>query len=493
MRNDWKPYTIHKEIQNALYAMGYDRPTSVQKEAMPPISEGKDVVIQGETGSGKTAAFAIPFIDQIAEEENRIQALVIVPTRELAVQVANEFSEIGRYKRLRALPVFGKQSLQRQKDQLKQRVHVVVATPGRLKDLLEKEAIKLESISWLVIDEADEMLQRGFLEDVEWIIDHVKKRRQTVFLSATIDEQLTPVIEKTMNQPVYVHAKQEVVLVSEVMQYHCVYRNKNESEETVNAIIEQLLIDLEPRTGIIFANTQQRVDALVYALKKEPRLRKRIIALHGGLPQKERLRRIEGIKNGEPWIVVATDLIARGIHIDGLSLVIHAELPVNPENYVHRNGRTGRAGMKGTVIALIEMAEQSRVASLITDKEPLGASFQWEDVAKRKGSMDSIKKELVVSNANQQVQRRQKEERKNYDIERIRLNIGKKKKLRAGDVVASVCSIHGIESDDIGIIDIRDTCTYVELFHNKGHVMLEQEGHLSVKGRIVKMKQLKNR
>lgn len=492
MKQTWEQHNINQEIMQALYGLGYDSPTSVQQEAMPFIQKGHDVIIQGETGSGKTAAFAIPIIDRIHEEEHTIQTLVLTPTRELSVQVAKEFSEIGRYKRLRALPVFGKQSIQRQKDQLKQRIHVVVATPGRLKDLIQKEYIQLSDIAYLVIDEVDEMFQRGFLEDVEWIIDRLPKHRQTVFLSATMSDTFLPIIENSMDQPVYVKTEKEDVLKAEVMHYHCIYKKENDVDHKVETMIQKVLTELNPRNGIIFANTQERVETLVKALKKDAKLRRRIYPLHGGLAQKERLRRIDGIKNGEPWIVVATDLIARGIHIDGLSLVIHAQLPTNPEMYIHRNGRTGRAGMRGTVITLIEELEERKQTLFVPSQDVL-ETFTWEDQRKRADIFEQIARQLATIDTMQQKQRQHKEERKHKDIERIRLNMGKKKKLRAGDVVATLCQIEGIGSDDIGIIDIRDTCTYIELFNNKGRLLLQQEDNLSIKGRSVKLKQLKNR
>ncbi|VDN48378.1 ATP-dependent RNA helicase DbpA [Petrocella atlantisensis] len=471
-----KMYGIGDDIGRALDVLGYNQPLAVQDRVMPHILEGKDLIVQSQTGSGKTAAFGIPIAEKLEMDENLPQVLVLTPTRELAVQVCEEIASIGRYKKIRCLPIYGKQPIHIQLRQLKQRVHVVVGTPGRLGDLIKRKHLVLEQIKYLVIDEADEMLKRGFLEDVEAIIKRIPKERTTLLFSATMPPEIEFICSEHMMNPLRIEMASTQAPIDQIKQVWY-----EVSDDWKFMLLTKLMEELKPRSCLIFCNTRIKADQLVQKLIKG---KYDCMALHGGMAQKDRLRAISTFKDGEVTYLIATDLAARGIHVDSLDLVVNYNVPMDNENYVHRIGRTGRVGEEGRAITFVSTHDQRKwdeIQTFIGYKVPLEDEkiLQQKAISKRTGASTKPKS------------KREKKDQLHKDITRLRINAGKKKKMRAGDVLGAISNLPGLTSEDIGIIDIQDSCTYVEIFNHKGQLVEEGLSKVKVKGRDVKIKKVK--
>lgn len=491
-------FHIEEDVVKALNIMGYLEPMPVQEAVMMPILQGEDLIVQSKTGSGKTAAFGIPIVNQLVVEENSPQVLVLTPTRELAVQVCEEIAQIGRYKKIRCLPIYGKQPIHIQLRQLKQRVHVAVGTPGRVSDLIRKKHLDLSQIQYLVIDEADELLKRGFLEEVEGIIEKVPTPRTTLLFSATMPPEIEAICANYMTNPTRFEIESEETPIEQIKQTW--YEVADDWKLT---LVSKLLVEKQPYTCIVFCKTRDKVDQVNNQLTRAGFI---TTALHGQMPQKIRLNAIRDFKDGKVQVLVATDLAARGIHIDKLDLVINYNIPFEPENYVHRIGRTGRVGEKGEAISLVNVHETKQWAGVIdfigyqvpkaSDELLRGTDNHLPNGKKKLGSTKKSAPTHKTKEA--QVTKPKKRElplgtNKHRDISRIRINIGKKKKVRPGDILGAVSNLSGITSEDIGIIDIQETCSYVEIFNNKGDLVLESLPKSKVKGKTITTKRVSNR
>lgn len=466
-------YNIDIDVCRSLDIMGYTRPTEVQDKVIQHILKGSDLIVKAQTGSGKTAAFGIPIINELEVEENLPQVLVLTPTRELAVQVCEEIAEIGKYKKIRSLPLYGKQAIHVQLRQLKQRVHVAVGTPGRVADLIRKKNLKLDAIKYLVIDEADELLKRGFLEEVEGIIKKLPSSRTTLLFSATMPLKIESICQEYMLNPIRIEVESNQIPIDQIKQswYEV-------ADDWKFKLLTNLLSELNPESCMIFCNTRTKVDQLAEKFKKG---KYPCTALHGKMAQKYRLRAISDFKNGKVPYLIATDLVARGIHVDDLDLVINYNIPVDNENYIHRIGRTGRAGKKGEAISFVSSHDQKRwleIQDSIGYKVPRGSD---EKLLKK----EEIKQGKIKTNPKT---RSKKNEKRHTDITRIRITAGKKKKIRPGDILGAISNLPGVRSEDIGIIDIQDNCSFVEIFNNKGNIVLRELSKSTVKGKVVTVK-----
>ncbi|MBN2222607.1 MAG: DEAD/DEAH box helicase, partial [Vallitaleaceae bacterium] len=343
MKKTFEQYPLDARIHEALKRLDYKEATEVQEKLIPLALEGRDAIVSSKTGSGKTASYLIPILNQIKETEKNPQVLIIVPTRELAVQVKEEIQWIGRYKKIQGIQIFGQQPMDAQILALKQRVHAIVATPGRLLDHIQRGNVQLHQIQYLVIDEADKLLEMGFIEQVESIILELPKERTTFMLSATIEPELERLCEQYMRNPLRLEFHEEIP--RELKQHYYLIEEKERE-----ASFLRLLYCLNPSRAIVFCNTQEKVDELHITMKTEGF---RSVCLHGGLSQKERLRNIKEFKLGTVPYLIATDLAARGIHVDDVECVINYELPFQKENYVHRIGRSGRIDQEGLGISLV--------------------------------------------------------------------------------------------------------------------------------------------
>ncbi|MGN7178990.1 DEAD/DEAH box helicase [Paenibacillus sp. FSL R5-0490] len=341
-------FGLSNEIVKALSNMGFEEPTPIQAQAIPIGMQGKDMIGQAQTGTGKTTAFGVPLLEQIDLNEG-IQGLVLAPTRELAVQVAEELNRIGQVKGVRTLPVYGGQDINRQIRALKKHPHIIAATPGRLIDHIERKTIRLSNIKMVVLDEADEMLNMGFIEDIERILSEIKGERQTLLFSATMPRRIQSLAEKFMQEPEMVKVKAKEMTVKNIEQYYMEVHEKQKFDVLCN------LLDIQsPELAIVFGRTKKRVDEVVEGLIKRGYSAE---GIHGDIPQAKRDQVIRRFKEQTIDIMVATDVAARGLDISGVSHVYNFDIPQDPESYVHRIGRTGRAGNKGLAITFVSPRE----------------------------------------------------------------------------------------------------------------------------------------
>ncbi|MBU3228562.1 DEAD/DEAH box helicase [Clostridium algidicarnis] len=466
---------ISEEVLKSLSKLGFENPSDVQSMVIPVALQDKDIIVKAQTGSGKTAAFAIPFCEKIELEERKPQVLVLAPTRELALQVKQDITDIGRFKRIRAVAIFGKQPMSGQKIELKQRVHVIVGTPGRTFDHIERGNIDLSGIKYLVIDEADEMLNMGFIDQVESIIRLLPKKRITMLFSATIEEKIEKLCNKHMIDPVKIEVTPKSITTDDVEQiyYEVEYNKKSD-------LLKKIIYTEMPDSSIIFCNTKETVNVLIQNMKDKGHS---CDALHGGMEQKDRLSAMERFKRGEFRFLVATDVAARGISVDGISHVINYDVPKEKESYVHRIGRTGRAGNKGKSITFITPTEYKyldMIQDYIDFRIPRGEIPSKEKIEEGKKLYEEkirVKPKLKV-NKNAQL---------NKEITKIHINAGKKKKIRALDIVGTIISIEDITAEDIGIIDIQEGFSYVDILHGKGYLVLESLKDKTIKGKKVRV------
>ena len=341
--------SLSKSIQRAVFELGYTEPTPIQQQAIPIVLDGRDMIGCAQTGTGKTAAFAIPIIHQLhrfvgsSKRPKQIHALVVTPTRELAVQIGQNFDEYGKYTNLRQLTIFGGVSQVPQVEQLRKGVDVLIATPGRLLDLHKQGYIDLDHLHTLVLDEADQMLDMGFINDVKKIVKLTPKNRQTLLFSATMPIAIRELAEMFLNDPATVSVT-PVSSTAEKVQQQVYFVDKSEKRNLLYHLIRnEKLSDV-----LVFSRTKHGADNVVRALRKKGVAAE---AIHGDKSQNARQRVLDAFKNKEVGVLVATDIAARGIDIDHLPYVINFDLPNIPETYVHRIGRTGRAGRGGLAIS----------------------------------------------------------------------------------------------------------------------------------------------
>ncbi|MBY4602950.1 MULTISPECIES: ATP-dependent RNA helicase DbpA [Bacillus] len=471
----FKNYQISHDILRALEGLGYTEPTKVQQSVIPAALERKDLVVKSQTGSGKTASFGIPLCELADWDENKPQALILTPTRELAVQVKEDITNIGRFKRIKATAVFGKSSFDKQKAELKQKSHIVVGTPGRVLDHIEKGTLPLDRLSYLIIDEADEMLNMGFIEQVEAIIKHLPVERTTMLFSATLPEDIEKLSRQYMQNPEHIEIKAAGLTTRNIE--HAVIQVR---EENKFSLLKDVLITENPDSCIIFCRTKEHVNQLTDELDD---LGYPCDKIHGGMIQEDRFDVMNEFKRGEYRYLVATDVAARGIDIENISLVINYDLPLEKESYVHRTGRTGRAGNKGKAISFVTAFEKRFLADI---EEYIG--FEIQNIEAPSQEEVEKKKPEFLSKLNDRPEfKKDKSEELNKDIMKLYFNGGKKKKIRAVDFVGTIAKIDGVSADDIGIITIMDNASYVEILNGKGPHVLKAMKNTTVKGKKLKV------
>ncbi|MDF2842929.1 MAG: box helicase domain protein [Herbinix sp.] len=454
-------YKISNEIKRAIEGLEFKTPTIVQERVIPLALENRDLFVAAQTGSGKTAAYAIPICEQIDWLENKAQVLVLTPTRELAVQVKEDFTDIGRFKRIKAAAIFGRHPFALEKTELKQKTHVVAGTPGRVYDHIRKGTLNLSKIKYLVIDEADRMLDMGFLDQVEVILKELPKERVTFLFSATLPEAVKRIASSYMQAPIHIEVNGEGITTAEIK--HLLYQTL---EEEKLSLLKEITIVENPDSCIIFSRTKERVDELSGKLTKKGY---RCDKIHGGMEQDDRLAVMKRFKKGQFTYLIATDVAARGIDIENISLVINYDIPYDKAVYVHRTGRTGRAGQAGKAITLITPSEDRYLAEI---EEYIGFGItkmsnpSKEEVLLKKYAfeekMNAIPELKILKSSHL-----------NKEITKLRFNGGKKKKLRATNFVGVISNIKGVTAEDIGIITIQETLTYVEILNGKGQLVYE--------------------
>src|SRR5690625_4222366 len=345
----FKELNVSAPILKALESMGFEEATPIQAQTIPHAIQGKDVIGQAQTGTGKTAAFGIPMIEQFDPKKKAVQGLVVAPTRELAIQVAAEINRLGKFKGIRALAVFGGQHMERQIRALKDRPQIVVATPGRLLDHLRRRTIRLGEIKVAVLDEADEMLNMGFIDDIKEILKSIPKDRQTLLFSATMPKEIREIATTLMKSPVEIKVKAKEMTVENIDQYFMEVPERFKFDTLTNHF------DIHsPTLAIVFTRTKKRVDEITDGLQVRGF---RAEGIHGDLTQGKRMSVLNKFKHSRIEVLVATDVAARGLDISGVTHVYNFDIPQDPESYVHRIGRTGRAGRTGEAISFVTPRE----------------------------------------------------------------------------------------------------------------------------------------
>lgn len=475
----FQDFQLSDEIVRALDGLGYSAPTEVQEKVIPHALNRRDLVVKSQTGSGKTAAFGIPICQMVKWEENRPQALILTPTRELADQIKQDMTNIGRFKRIKAAAVYGKQPFAYQKEELKQKCHIVVGTPGRVLDHIERGTLVLEQIEQLVLDEADEMLNMGFIDQVEAIINQLPKDRMTMLFSATLPVKVEKLSLQYMKEPKQIEIASTATLTDQIE--HSLYVVK---EQQKFGLLRDVSVVENPDSCIIFCRTKEQVDRVTEQLEK---MYYTCDQLHGGMAQEDRFDVMDAFKRGEFRYLVATDVAARGIDIDNITHVINYDLPLENESYVHRVGRTGRAGKKGKAITFVTPNEDKFLAEI---EAYIGFEIQRRQAPSQQ-SVDEAMDAFIEKMEKLPQLKKDKSEQLNQDILKLYFNGGKKKKLRAVDFVGTITSIQGITGEDIGIIKIQDKETYIDILNGKGKLVLEEMKTKTVKGKLLKVHKAK--
>lgn len=484
---------LNEKTKRALQDAGYVNPTPIQEQAIPVILEGKDFIGQSKTGTGKTASYSLPLIEKLDPTNKKVQAIVLCPTRELAVQVADEVRKFLKYQEgIKTIAIYGGQDIETQIRMLKKGVQIVIGTPGRVMDHLRRKTLKLDNVKMCVLDEADEMLNMGFEEDIETILKDVPSERQTVLFSATMNKRIMEITKKYLKNPKKVKIQAEELTVNEIEQISIQVKEAMKSEALM-----RLIEVYHPQKAIVFCNTKKRVDDLIEVLKQN---HFKAEALHGDIKQTVRERIMKRMRNGEFQILVATDVVARGIDIQDVEFVLNYDVPQEEEYYVHRIGRTGRNGNTGKAVTFVVGKEKSKLQSIkkysnakikegtiptITEINKIRSKvtvekiqkvidkneFEYQDILdelKEKNNTEEIIKALltIVCGKNKPKENNKNEIKvnvKNGENIKLFFNLGKKDNIKVKDIVGSIAANCGISGDKIGKINILDKFSFVEV------------------------------
>lgn len=516
---------LSEEMVKAVRDMGFEEATPIQSQAISKVMAGKDIIGQSQTGTGKTAAFGIPCLEMIDPDDKTLQAVILSPTRELAIQICEEFRKLLKYKdNIKALPVYGGQPIDRQIFALKKGIQVVVGTPGRIMDHMKRRTLKMGNVKLVVLDEADEMLDMGFREDIEDILSKMPEERQTVLFSATMPKEIIELTKKYQNEPEHIKIARKELTVPNIEQIYFEIKERTKLEATSR------LIDMNnPDLAIIFCNTKKRVDDLVEQLQGRGYFAE---GLHGDLKQAQRDVVMKKFRNGTIEILVATDVAARGIDVDDVDLVINYDLPQDEEYYVHRIGRTGRAGRTGKAFSFVvgrEIYKLRDIMKFTKAKIHLGKLPSLTDIeeAKTESFIEKVKNVIEENHLSKYVNLVEKMMNEDYssidiaaallkmnlydestedvDFEddfnesdseklvRLFINIGKKKKVRAKDIVGAIAGETGVPGKALGNIDIFDEFTFVDVPKRYVKDVIKGMKNKKIKNNKVNVERAKNK
>ncbi len=513
----FEDFPLSNEILRSISDMGFEEPTPIQVSAIPLILEGLDVVGQAQTGTGKTAAFGIPIVEKCTKKKNPF-AIILEPTRELAIQVSEEISKLGKFKKINVLPVYGGTSIERQIKSLKRGVEIIVGTPGRILDHIKRKTISFSDIKIVVLDEADEMLNMGFIEDIETILKATPSERQTLLFSATMPEPIINIAKRHMKSPARIKVNAKELVIPKIKQIFYEVR----SEDKIKALSK--LIDVEdPQLAMVFCHTRREVDEVAAKLNQ---MGYNAGAIHGDYTQAKREEVMKKFKDGMLDILVATDVAARGLDIQNVTHVFNYSIPQNPESYIHRIGRTGRAGKTGIAITLVTPREYKnlrlieRTAKTVINRKDLPTIA---DVVKaREGNIIREIKEIIKLNKHAAYSNAVKKlsdqfspddiaaaalymaygEMKETPIEepyetvtggfkndmaRLFMTIGKKDSIRVADIVKSIASEAKIPYRKIGKIQVFDRFSLVEVPEALADKIIQSLDNILMKGRKIKV------
>lgn len=513
---------VDEKILKAIGDMGFEEASPIQAKAIPVVLEGKDIVGQAQTGTGKTAAYGIPMLQSIDPKLKCVQAVVLCPTRELAIQVADEIRKLAKYmSSIKVLPVYGGQEIVRQIKSLKTGVQIVVGTPGRVMDHMRRKTVKFDKVKMVILDEADEMLDMGFRDDMETILTQMPEERQTVMFSATMPKAIMDIARTFQNDAEVIKVVRKELTVENIEQYYFEVRSKNKDE-----ILSRLIDIYNPKLSVVFCNTKKQVDDLISELKGRGYFAD---GIHGDMKQAQRDRVMNDFRKGKTEILIATDVAARGIDVDDVDIVFNYDLPQDEEYYVHRIGRTGRAGRAGLAFSFVTGKE-------IYKLKDIERYCKTKIMARQIPSLDDVKN-TRIDNLFEQVRKTLEaggladmraivEEKINdedytsidlaaallkmvlgddHDREddvlpvhfddnggngskmvRLFINIGKKDKVKPSNILGAIAGESGMPGKLVGSIDMYDAYTFVEVPRKYADIVLKaMSNNVQIKGRTV--------
>ena len=524
MYKNFNEFGISDKVIVSLSEMGFEEPTPIQKMAIPPVLQGKDIIGRAQTGTGKTAAFGIPLIEQRPEAKGRYPyAIVLAPTRELAVQVSEAINKMGARAGVVSLPIYGGQSIELQIRSLKRGADIVVGTPGRVLDHIRRKTLVLKDIKTVVLDEADEMLSMGFIEDIEKILGGIPGERQTMLFSATMPKEIIRISKNYMNKPVHVGVDASEMVVAKTKQVFYEVRE----EDKIKALTR--LLDVEgPALTLVFCHTKKEVDEVAGRLQQ---MGYPAGAIHGDFTQSHRDEMMRKFKGGDIDILVATDVAARGLDILDISHVINFSIPQDPEGYIHRIGRTGRAGKSGIAITfvtprqyrqlkLIEQfaktqikkaklpsreevrkAKEEELAAGVEEMIKEGKHTRFYAMAKRlfeKHTPEDVSAAALSMLLDTEDMQEIEEPETGYagqkkDSVRLFMTIGKMDKIKVGDIVKSISAEAGIPERKISNIALFDKFSFVEVPADLADRVISAINDSIIKGRKVRIQHAKKR
>jgi len=492
---------LSEQILRAVTEMGFEEASPIQTKAIPIQLTGVDIVGQAQTGTGKTAAFGIPMLHKIDSKNKKLQALVLCPTRELAIQVADEIRKLSKFMSgIKVLPIYGGQDIAKQIRSLKAGTQIVIGTPGRVMDHMRRKTVKFEDVNTIILDEADEMLNMGFREDIETILKEIPGERQTIMFSATMPKAIRDIARSYQNKPVEVKVLKKELTVPKIEQYYYEVKPKNKLD-----VMCRLLDMYDPKLSLVFCNTKRQVDELTSELQGRGYFAD---GLHGDLKQVQRDRVMNAFRNGKTEILVATDVAARGIDVDDVEAVFNYDIPQDDEYYVHRIGRTGRAGREGkafnllvgkevyklrdiqryckTKIKAMPIPSLNDVARIKVDKvfdkitevikennlrdmiDLIEDRLNEEDFTSMDLAAAFLK--LAVSEGSGEIDEQAQSKMEDFGdtgaeagMVRLFINIGKKQNVRPGDILGAIAGESGMPGKLVGSIDMYDKYTFVEV------------------------------
>ena len=518
---------LYPQVLRAIAEMGFEEATPIQSQAIPVVMSGVDVIGQAQTGTGKTASFGIPVLHKVDPNNKKTQVIILSPTRELAIQVADEIRKLAKYMHgVKILPVYGGQEISRQIKALKGGAQIIIGTPGRVMDHLRRKTIRCEAVNTIVLDEADEMLNMGFREDIETILEYIPEEgRQTVLFSATMPKPILDITKKYQHDAVTIKVVKKELTVPNIEQYYYDVKRKDKIE-----VLTRLLDYYNPKLSLVFCNTKRMVDELTEELQGRGYFAE---GLHGDMKQTQRDRVMRGFRTGKTEILIATDVAARGIDVDDVEAVFNYDIPQDDEYYVHRIGRTGRAGREGVALSFVSGKEayklkdierycktkikakpipsmddvkNTKLEAIFSNiKETIeagGLSDMVEAVEDRLNMEDytclDVAAALLKMVVGDSLEDREELEQVHYDLDadrrgmvRLFINVGKKDKIKPANILGAITGESGIPGKLVGSIDMLDNYTFVEVPSKYADAVLLAMENVTIKGRKISMEKAK--
>ena len=458
---------LREPLQRALTRMGYETLTPIQESVIPRLLQGESLIVQSLTGSGKTLAYAVPLLQQIDFASYRPKALILTPTRELAQQVTQVFDALGTFLHTHHQLLVGKQSFHYQREDMKRRTHVLIATPGRLYQHIQEHTVVLDELSMLVLDEADEMFRLGFRQTLDKIFPHLPAALQTACFSATYPDDIRQYIKERFPHAAWSLATAPIIPAQLSQQFFpC-------AKEDAFPLLLDVLTSYPIQRCILFVNTTEQADQLAARLQS---LDLRAQQLHGKQTQEERFATLRQFREGSTRILVASNVAARGLDIDEVSLIVNYDFPLTPQAYIHRVGRSARMEAKGAALSFIAPCHLAAWEALCKQYPTFTLT---QPRLSKAYPLDALKQPLE--------KRTRREERVRSDVMELCVFAGKSKKLRPGDLVGAICAIEGVSGEDIGVIKIQEHHSYVEILNGKGAAVLQALNAGTIKKRKIRV------